>query len=249
MVIRLCVGLSILSMLTACGGGGSSSKSASSSSGAQVSTSTPTPDLKSDQWYLENSGTAPSSWGSYKTLTQGADMRVTGAWNAGAKGNGIVVTVVDDGVDFAHPDLKSQELAGYSMSYDTNNPNSAKPAESTSSDMHDHGTSIAGVIAAKDDNSGVVGIAPAAKLIGHRVLGLLDPTNTADLSLVRILANNVSQVSNHSYGPADNGQLHPQANVEYNQIESLVKQGNQGKGHVMVYASGNGGAYVPKDYR
>lgn len=250
MTLRNLLYFSVLGALTACGGGGSGSdESSSSNTSTSLITSGITKDaLVTDQWYLDNTGTAPSHWTALKDLSSGADIGVKEAWDAGAKGKDIVVTIVDDGVEFAHPDLKSQELAGYSMSYDSNSPNSAQPADSTSEKMNDHGTNIAGVIAAQENTIGVVGIAPEAKLVGHRTIGLEEPSSPASISTTKILADKVSQVSNHSYGPQDNGLLHPQSTEEYDRIQALVTQGNNGKGHVMVFAAGNGGAYIPRKY-
>lgn len=250
MTLRNLLYFSVLGALTACGGGGSGSdESSSSNTSTSLITSGITKDaLVTDQWYLDNTGTAPSHWTALKDLSSGADIGVKEAWDAGAKGKDIVVTIVDDGVEFAHPDLKNQELAGYSMSYDSNSPNSAQPADSTSAKMNDHGTNIAGVIAAQENTIGVVGIAPEAKLVGHRTIGLEEPSSPASISTTKILVDKVSQVSNHSYGPQDNGLLHPQSTEEYDRIQALVTQGNNGKGHVMVFAAGNGGAYVPRKY-
>ena len=45
-------------------------------------------------------------------------MNVTGAWAQGYTGKGITVTILDDGVESNHPDLKAN-FAGYA-SYDRN---------------------------------------------------------------------------------------------------------------------------------
>ncbi|WP_339260798.1 S8 family peptidase [Lysinibacillus sp. FSL K6-3209] len=67
----------------------------------------------------------------------------------------VKVAVIDSGVDFKHPDLKSQVLPPY---------NAAAPANTTYTG--DHGTHVAGIIgAAKDNNIGGHGINPNAKLL------------------------------------------------------------------------------------
>lgn len=252
MLVRTLLSISILSALVACGGGSSSSgggTSGTGGSGGSGSTVKGLTDdaLSSDQWYLDNTGTTPSNWTTFKDLSNGADMGVKAAWAAGAKGADIVVTVVDDGVDFNNPDLKPQEHTGYSMSYDANSPNSAHPAAATTQDMNDHGTSVAGIIAAQANTIGVSGIAPQAKLVGHRIMGM-SSESISTYSETKILTDNISQVSNHSYGPHDNGALHAQSQADYDRIEALVTKGNQGKGHVMVFAAGNGSAYIPRKY-
>ncbi|KAB0443719.1 S8 family peptidase [Lysinibacillus fusiformis] len=67
----------------------------------------------------------------------------------------VTVAVIDSGVDFKHPDLKSQVLTPY---------NAAAPANT--SYPGDHGTHVAGIIAAAKDNGiGGHGINPQAKLL------------------------------------------------------------------------------------
>ncbi|MDQ7068387.1 MAG: S8 family serine peptidase [Sulfurimonas sp.] len=63
-----------------------------------------------------------------------------------------------------------------------------------------------------------------------------------------MLDDNISQVSNHSYGPNDDGVLYTQATADYDAIKSLVTNSNNGKGHVLLFAAGNGRSYIPKDY-
>jgi len=74
-------------------------------------------------------------------------------------GADINVAVVDTGIDLNHPDLKANIAGGKNCSTGT-----------TYNDGHGHGTHVAGTIAALDNLSGVVGVAPNAKLWAVRVL-------------------------------------------------------------------------------
>ena len=72
-------------------------------------------------------------------------------------GRGIIVGVVDTGVDISHPDLQGQ-ISSASKSFD--------PLSSTVDDTDGHGTFIAGLIAARADNGiGIVGVAPDATIL------------------------------------------------------------------------------------
>ena len=76
------------------------------------------------------------------------------------KGRNINVAVLDSGVDFMHPDLEDN-IAAYENF--TNSP--AGPA-----DLEGHGTHVAGIIAARQNHQGIVGVAPEAKLLIAKVL-------------------------------------------------------------------------------
>ncbi|RFP10358.1 peptidase S8 and S53 subtilisin kexin sedolisin [Duganella sp. BJB488] len=71
-------------------------------------------------------------------------------------GRDIKVAVIDSGIDASHPDLSGQ-LAVNANFVD----GGATPAEN-------HGTAVAGIIAARAGNGGIVGVAPQAKLMGLR---------------------------------------------------------------------------------
>jgi subtilisin family serine protease len=76
------------------------------------------------------------------------------------KGTGIGVAVIDTGIDLTHPDLAANIVANTSCVRGKKNGN----------DDNGHGTHVAGTIAAIQNSSGVVGIAPEAKLVAVKVL-------------------------------------------------------------------------------
>jgi major intracellular serine protease len=83
-------------------------------------------------------------------------------WEKGEKGKGVVVAILDTGIDMNHPDLKDNIIGGKNFT-----------PEGWSSDFTDrngHGTHVAGTIAAVSKESGVVGVAPEAKLLIGKVL-------------------------------------------------------------------------------
>jgi major intracellular serine protease len=83
-------------------------------------------------------------------------------WAEGEKGKGIVVAVLDTGIDRDHPDLKDQIIGGRNFT------DEGKTDDFT--DNNGHGTHVAGTIAAVENGSGVVGVAPEAKLLICKVL-------------------------------------------------------------------------------
>lgn len=76
-----------------------------------------------------------------------------------APGAGAGVAILDTGVDLTHPDLA---IAG-AVSFVEGAPSAA--------DGQGHGTHVAGIVAARDDDRGTVGVAPGARLYAVKVLG------------------------------------------------------------------------------
>nr|WP_306010541.1 S8 family peptidase [Bacillus sp. MMSF_3328] len=84
-------------------------------------------------------------------------------WEQGYEGDGVVVAVLDTGVEKDHPDLKDRIIGGKNFTDD------GKPEEYF--DFNGHGTHVAGTIAATNKNAaGVVGVAPGVKLLICKVL-------------------------------------------------------------------------------
>lgn len=72
------------------------------------------------------------------------------------QGAGVKVAVIDTGIDYNHPDLNANYAGGYDFANSDSDP----------MDDHGHGTMVSGVIAAEDNGSGVVGVAPQARFAG-----------------------------------------------------------------------------------
>jgi major intracellular serine protease len=83
-------------------------------------------------------------------------------WEKGEQGEGIVIAILDTGIDRNHPCLKDQIIDGRNFTDEGGSDNWE--------DGNGHGTHVAGIIAAKEDDKGVVGVAPKAKLLIVRVL-------------------------------------------------------------------------------
>ncbi|MBC7902080.1 MAG: S8 family serine peptidase [Gemmatimonadaceae bacterium] len=75
-------------------------------------------------------------------------------------GTGKKAWVIDSGIDFAHPDLTVDKTMSKSFISST----------ASADDENGHGTHVAGVIAAKNNSFGVLGVASGATLVSLRVL-------------------------------------------------------------------------------
>lgn len=115
-----------------------------------------------------------------------------------ATGRGVTVAVIDSAVDARHPDLAGQ--IEYRQDF--------VPARPATAELH--GTAVAGVIAAVQDNQiGIVGVAPGARLMALRACWQQDPNATLcdTLSLAKAVhyaVDHSAQVINLSLaGPPD----------------------------------------------
>ena len=82
-----------------------------------------------------------------------------GSQPTGSGGEGIVVAVIDSGIDYTHPALAASYKGGYDFVNDDSDP----------MDDSGHGTVVAGVIAA--NSAEVTGVAPEVSLLAYKVLG------------------------------------------------------------------------------
>ena len=187
------------------------------------------------QWHLVNSGQEAFS----TTLpAAGNDINVKGAWATGITGKGVIVNVVDSGLEIAHPDLATNITTG-SVNF-----GGGTDPTNTSSTTGDHGTSVAGLIASVAGNGlGGKGVAYGAKLMGHNILG--GPKEIGYYSLTNLAkayggnsgdtARNAS-VFNASYGlPYCIFYLNPDENIIYENVKKL----RNGKGGLIVKSAGN----------
>jgi subtilisin family serine protease len=90
---------------------------------------------------------------------------VAGAWNAGYRGAGATVAVLDSGVTCDHPDLAPNLLLASAASF--------VPGQGVCHPLNgafNHGTHVAGIIAAADNGYGTIGVAPLAKILPVKVL-------------------------------------------------------------------------------
>ncbi len=83
------------------------------------------------------------------------------AWDEGITGEGVVIAIVDSGVDVDHPDLVERMLVGYNVVDDSTDV----------TDFQGHGTHVAGIAAASRDGEGMVGVAPEASILPINIIG------------------------------------------------------------------------------
>lgn len=209
--------------------------------------------LYSQQWHLKN--TAQNSFSLGRGL-KGNDLNVEGAISSGATGEGVVVAVVDNGVEITHEDLQNNVIVGgsYNLITGTNNP-------TPFADSAAHGTEVAGIIASEGWNDlGGRGVAPDASLVGFNYLDqdplCAHPTLENFLTClagVQTFSNfakshgksafsDTARVFNQSYGYSPTLPYTSDADEDELMLD-VVKHGPDGKGSLFVKAAGNGFQY------
>ncbi|KAM3965420.1 furin-like protease 2 isoform 1-T2 [Aphomia sociella] len=184
--------------------------------------------LFKEEWYL-NGG-----------AKDGLDMNVAPAWQKGYTGKGVVVSILDDGIQTNHPDLAQN----YDPSASTDiNGNDDDPMPQDNGD-NKHGTRCAGEVAAVAYNQYCgVGIAYNASIGGVRMLdGVVN-----DAVEARALGLNPDHIDIYSasWGPEDDGKtVDGPGPLARRAFIYGVTSGRSGKGSIFVWASGNGGRHT-----
>ncbi|KAI8374361.1 peptidase S8/S53 domain-containing protein [Radiomyces spectabilis] len=176
----------------------------------------------SQQWHLINQEYA------------GKDINVTGVWSQGITGNGSVVAILDDGLDFENDDLKDNFYAP--GSYDFNlHVDLPKPMLWDDN----HGTRCAGQIAAVKNDVCGIGIAYDAKVAGIRILsGEITDVDEAAALNYKYQENDIYSCS---WGPPDNGEtMEAPVGILADAFKNGIENGRDGKGSIYVFATGNG---------
>ncbi len=169
------------------------------------------------QWHLNN--------------REGEDINVEAVWAEGITGRGVNVAVVDDGMDHRHEDLRDNVDMSRNHDY------------TGAGDLHDpyahHGTNVAGIIAARDNDTGVHGVAPRATIYGYN---FLHPDANTDMEMADSMARHrdVTAVSNNSWGPFDGPGLGTAPRIWELAVDSGIKGGYEGRGVFYAFAAGNG---------
>lgn len=145
-------------------------------------------------------------------------LRAEDAWHA-SDGSGIVVAVLDTGVDAGHPDLAGRVLPGYDF---------VKGKPGVSSDPNGHGTHVAGSIVGR---GGINGIAPGAQVLPVRVMDKRGFGDTYDIVQgIYWAVKHGANVINLSLG-----------SYQSDHSESKAIKWARKKGVAVVAAVGNGG--------
>ena len=171
-------------------------------------------------------------------------------WAKGLTGDGIVVAVIDSGVDYNHPDLLGNIWSNAGETgVDAIGRNKASNGvdddgngfvddfrgwdfvnnDNDPMDDNNHGTHISGLVAAKRDGVGITGTAPTAKIMPLKILNRTGVGKIRDeINAINYAAANGARVINVSLG----GQ-------QLNNDELSVIRAAEARGAIVISAAGN----------
>uniref|UniRef100_A0AAR2L828 P/Homo B domain-containing protein n=1 Tax=Pygocentrus nattereri TaxID=42514 RepID=A0AAR2L828_PYGNA len=187
--------------------------------------SEPTDPKFPQQWYLYN--------------INRRDLHVKEAWAQGFTGRGVVITILDDGIEKDHPDLAQNYDPD--ASYDVNDRDPDPQPRYTQLNDNRHGTRCAGEVAAAANN-GVcgVGVAYNARIGGVRMLDG-EVTDVVEAQSLSLNSQHI-HIYSASWGPEDDGKtVDGPAKLAKEAFLQGVTEGRGGLGSIFVWASGNGG--------
>ncbi len=164
------------------------------------------PDYSEFQWNLENNGS--------RSLLD-ADIDITKAWDFSKGSSNITIAVIDDGLDISHTDLKNNifvnlaELNGSPNDDDDRNGftddiygwdfSNGDGGDNDVTDGGTHGTKVAGVIAAINNDVGINGVCPQCKVLPIKS-SRSETEFWRDESAIRYAAKMKARIINCSWG-------------------------------------------------
>jgi len=167
-----------------------------------------------ENFYLENS------------IDKDAGINSQNVWR-NYTGKGVKIAIIDDGFDVTHPEIKNKIIK--TASVDDYGFVSSDATHLSSLDFH--GTAVAGIIGAVNNSLGIQGVAPDAELILIRYPLYLSDAIVIELFEQALAAD--ADVINCSWGTNN------VSDTIRDYINYISTYGRNGKGVVVVFASGN----------
>ena len=197
------------------------------------------------QWALQNTGQSVQSvYGN-----PGSDIKAENAWDICRGTQGVIIAVIDTGVDYTHPNLaknmwvNSKETPGNGVDEDGNSYAddyrgwSFLDENDNVMDTNGHGTFCAGIIGAEaNDGIGIAGVCWAPKIMALKIFtGNSDYTNDEICATAILYAvDNGAKIISASWGSHNESAL----------LDDAVKYASD-RGVVCIFAAGNDNSSQP----
>lgn len=178
--------------------------------------------------YCANDPDFYMQWGLYNSYNPDIDISACAAWNY-STGKNIKVAIVDSGIDQNHDDLRENIISDLSYNTETD-------ISPYTGFWGAHGTHCAGIVAAiKDNEYKIAGVAPDAK-----IMPIVYDANSMTTNFQHYMARGIRWAYEHGADIISNSWGCPADNSEINEaIMDAFRYGRQGKGCVVVFATGN----------
>ncbi|XP_056002598.1 furin-like protease kpc-1 isoform X4 [Ostrea edulis] len=146
------------------------------------------------------------------------DQGVLSSWSQNYTGTGIVIGIVDNGVEINHPDLLINQISAYGFNFVDGSSNPSPDAGAS------HGTKCAGIVAAVSNNDEcILGTAYDAKFVALRMMDNIGSTSAWEAAALTHRTNQIDIYSN-SWGVIDRQGFHgPDPSVQ-TAIENGIRQ-------------------------
>ena len=201
------------------------------------------------QWGLNNTGQSVNG----SVGTADVDIDAPEAWSVTQGAEDTIVAVIDTGIDINHPELRDRmwtnpgEIAGNGIDDDGNKYIDDIYGwdfyndDSTVFDIKvhdDHGTHVAGIIAAEANTSGVIGVAPGVKIMSLKFIGPESGSTADAIEAIEYAKLMGVKLSNNSWS----GSPQNKANLDQD-----LKYAVENSGMLFVAAAGNHGVNIDAD--
>lgn len=201
-------------------------------------------------------GVYAQQWHLHATTVSGVSVDAhanVAAAHALSTGAGVVIAVIDDGVDVGHPEFVApgKVVSPRDATLKTNDP---RPKDPNPFAADNHGTACAGVACASGID-GASGVAPDASLMPIRLSSALG--SQAEAEAFYWAASNGADVISCSWGPPDGDWSDPDDPTHTTPwdipastrlaIDNAVQHGRGGRGCIVLFAAGNGNEDVGYD--
>lgn len=179
------------------------------------------------------------------------NINITETWADGYSGGGITVGVINAVIDIDHFDLDANIDLVNSRSYCEEEPTLLDDDDDGDAEQN-HGTFVSGLIAAENNNQGVVGVAFDSQIIFYRVIGC----GVIQNALEDYITNSQIDISQNSWGipykesyiddfGVNRWRFSSELNVPKREservelLESLASDGRSDLGVIIVFSAGN----------
>jgi PKD repeat protein len=190
------------------------------------------------QWHYNNTGQAGG--------TPGADLDMVNAWNINKGNPNVIVAVIDQGVQYDHPDLQNNMWSGLGWNFATNSSTIVPEL---------HGTFVAGIIAASNNNatgvSSVAGESGAGTGVKIMICQVFSDSQEGGFELAPVYAaDNGAALTQNSWTYTE-PYLYDQAVLDAIDYFNEYGGGNAMEGGISFFSAGNYNSselYYPSAY-